>query len=271
MTDMLKKIISGGQTGADRAALDTAIKFNIPHGGWLPRGRKTEAGPLPERYRLLEMPNGEYKDRTRQNVMDAQGTAIISRGRLTGGSLLTRSFARECGRPCIHIDLSMNEAFEACLVLQSFILENRIEILNLAGPRASNDPGIYFDVKTILESVLYLFFLDNEPNMDLPQRITGVDFPRKVQDAAAILVQDLSLKARTHIARMEDARLLDLYFIWLEYVRRRVGFDEGNKPLLTACQGDLDLDFFSIEDGVMEILKAAKKHLEQTCALRVVK
>lgn len=272
---MLKKIISGGQTGADRAALDTAIKFNIPHGGWIPRGRKTEEGPLPERYRLREMPGQEYQERTKQNVMDAQGTAIISRGRLTGGSALTQSFARVCGKPNVHIDLSMNEAFEASLVLQSFILENQIEVLNVAGPRASHDPGIYLDVKTILESVLYLFFLDNETKRkiraDLPQRMKKVDFPEQIEDAADIVVQDLSLRARTYIARMEEARLQDLYFSWHEYVRRRVGFDNGNDPLLKSCQGDLDLAFFSVEDSVMEILKTVKTHLEQSHTLRVVK
>ncbi|WP_244154333.1 putative molybdenum carrier protein [Desulfospira joergensenii] len=272
---MLKKIISGGQTGADRAALDVAIKFNIPHGGWISRGRKTEAGPLPERYRLREILEADYPARTKRNIMDSQGTAIISRGKLTGGSLLTQSFARVKGKPNVHIDLSMNEAFEASLVLQSFILENGIEVLNLAGPRASHDPGIYFDVKTILESVLYMLFLDFEGErrirLDLPKRVKQVDFPEKMEDAVSIVIQDLSLRARTYIARMEEARLQDLYFIWLEYIRRRVGFDNGNQALLKACQKELDLEFFSIEDGVMEILKAVKMNLEPAYRLKVVK
>ena len=86
---MIKKIISGGQTGADRAALDTAIKIGIPQGGWIPKGRITEEGPLPDKYQLQEMSSDSYPERTEQNVIDSDGTLIISRGPLTGGSLYT--------------------------------------------------------------------------------------------------------------------------------------------------------------------------------------
>jgi predicted Rossmann-fold nucleotide-binding protein len=81
---MIKKIISGGQTGADQAALDVAIELGIPHGGWIPKGRKTEAGRLPEKYHLKEMPTAEYRKRTEQNVIDSDGTLIISHGELNG-------------------------------------------------------------------------------------------------------------------------------------------------------------------------------------------
>ncbi len=87
---MIKKIISGGQTGADRAALDVALKLGISHGGWIPKGRKAEDGPLPDKYQLREMPTGSYPKRTEQNVLDSDGTLIIARGKLTGGSDLTR-------------------------------------------------------------------------------------------------------------------------------------------------------------------------------------
>ena len=83
---MISKIISGGQTGADRAALDVAIELGIPHGGWIPKGRKTEAGPLSAKYRLQEMPTSDYPKRTEQNVIDSDGTMIVCHGPLTGGS-----------------------------------------------------------------------------------------------------------------------------------------------------------------------------------------
>ena len=90
---MLKKIISGGQTGADRAALDVAIKLSIPHGGWIPKGRLTEEGRLPQRYQLQEMPTESYPLRTEQNVIDSDGTLIVAHGKLTGGSDCTREMA----------------------------------------------------------------------------------------------------------------------------------------------------------------------------------
>ena len=96
--DVDVKIISGGQTGADRAALDFAIKHNIPHGGWMPKGRKAEDGPLPDRYQLEEMPTASHRARTEQNVIDSDGTVIISHGILTGGSAYTAKMARKHSR-----------------------------------------------------------------------------------------------------------------------------------------------------------------------------
>ena len=75
---MISKIISGGQTGADRAALDVALKFNIPHGGWIPKGRKTEDGTLPDKYHLQEMPTASYPARTEKNVLDSNGLFLYS-------------------------------------------------------------------------------------------------------------------------------------------------------------------------------------------------
>ena len=102
---MLDKIVSGGQTGADRAALDFAIKHKIPHGGWVPKGRLAEDGPIPSKYKLTEMPTDNYKERTEQNVIDSDGTLIISHGKLTGGSAYTGKMAKKHSRPYFHVDL----------------------------------------------------------------------------------------------------------------------------------------------------------------------
>ena len=105
---MIKRIISGGQTGADRAALDFAIKMDLPHGGWVPKGRMAEDGPLPEKYQLQEMPTQNYPKRTEQNVIDSDGTLIITHGKLTGGSRLTKEFAENQKKPCLHVDLNQD-------------------------------------------------------------------------------------------------------------------------------------------------------------------
>ena len=95
---MIKKIISGGQTGADKAALDAAIKWDIPHGGWVPKGRRTESGPLSDYYQLKEMHTGDYPSRTEQNVIDSDGTLIISHGELNDGSEYTWQTTKKHGR-----------------------------------------------------------------------------------------------------------------------------------------------------------------------------
>ena len=151
---MIKKIISGGQTGADRAALDVAIALNIPHGGWIPKGRAAEDGRLPDKYELQEMPSKSYPKRTEQNVIDSDGTIIISHGGLTGGSALTMRLAKEHNRPCAHIDLDKLSITEAVKFIMSWLVFNKVETLNAAGSRASKNPEIYLDTYHILGAVL---------------------------------------------------------------------------------------------------------------------
>ena len=146
------KIISGGQTGADRAALDAAIKLGIPHGGWLPKGRKTEEGPLPRKYKLSELESENYRDRTEQNVIDSDGTLIVSFSPLTGGSALTESLAIKHDRPCLVLNLEIVSHEEAADALEKWIRKYSINTLNVAGPRASGEPRIYGAVYALLKN-----------------------------------------------------------------------------------------------------------------------
>ena len=150
----LERIVSGGQTGADQAALDVAIELGIPHGGWVPKGRKTEKGPLPAKYRLKEMPTDSYPKRTEQNVMDSDGTLIISHGELSEGSDYTRMVAAQHGKPWIHVDADKHPTDAAVEIIRTWISGNDIETLNVAGPPASKDPRIYATTKGILKAVL---------------------------------------------------------------------------------------------------------------------
>ena len=152
---MLRKIISGGQTGVDRAALDVAMRLGVPHGGWIPKGRLTEEGPLPVHYQLEEMPTDEYVARTEKNVLESDGTLLISRGSPTGGTDYTRQMALKHGKQLLHIDLTLGQrASDAASLIASWIEMNRIETLNIAGPRASNDPSVYMDAVNILTHLL---------------------------------------------------------------------------------------------------------------------
>ena len=149
---MLTKIISGGQTGADQAGLDVAIKLNIPHGGRIPKGRLTEDGPLPENYQLQEMSTTSYPKRTEQNVIDSNGTVIFSHGKLTGGSDLSRKMAKKHNKPWIHLDVEKMSMSYATRLLRSWITDNGIKVLNVAGSKASRDSEIYDMTLNILES-----------------------------------------------------------------------------------------------------------------------
>ncbi len=153
---MIKKIVSGGQTGADQAALDAALKFGISHGGWISEGRQTENGPLDIKYKLIEIPGGRYIDRTEKNVEDSNGTLIASHGELNGGSEYTRTMAIKHNRPWIHIDLNRNHLSDAAHTVFSWIKNNKIEVLNVAGPRLSKEPSIYREVTKLLENLFLM-------------------------------------------------------------------------------------------------------------------
>lgn len=144
------KIISGGQTGADRAALDAAIKLGLPYGGWLPRGRKTENGPLPAQYNLKELDSENYRTRTEQNVIAGDGTLIVSFGPLTGGSALTESLSIKHDRPCLTLNLGLISLDEAVDAVERWIQRYEIATMNVAGPRASGEPRIYDTVYALL-------------------------------------------------------------------------------------------------------------------------
>jgi len=140
---LIKKIISGAQAGADIAGIDAAMANNFPYGGWIPKGRRTEDGPLPEKYHLQEMTTTSYPKRTEKNVIDSDGTVIFTHGRLSGGSDLTRKLAEKHGKPWFHLNMKEHSVREAVERLTDWCAEKQIELLNVAGRSASKDPDIY--------------------------------------------------------------------------------------------------------------------------------
>jgi hypothetical protein len=149
---VLTKIISGGQTGADRAALDFAIARSIPHGGWCPKGRLAEDGSLDMRYALTETSTDIYAERTERNVRDSDGTVIFTVSpALTGGCKLTAECARQHRKPLLH--LSLQDENPAAR-LSKFLSHHRIRVLNVAGSRASKEPEVYGFVGEVLGKAL---------------------------------------------------------------------------------------------------------------------
>lgn len=150
----VEKLVSGGQTGADRAALDFAIAHGIPHGGWCPRGRLAEDGALEGCYELRETPEEQYPQRTEWNVRDADGTVIFSIApELTGGSKLTAELAADLKKPWLHLS-QLRDGLEAVGRLRAFVLANHIRVLNVAGARASNEPSV---ARFVIETLEGLF------------------------------------------------------------------------------------------------------------------
>ncbi|MDJ0862258.1 MAG: putative molybdenum carrier protein [Gammaproteobacteria bacterium] len=147
----LAKIVSGGQTGVDRAALDAALALSIPCGGWCPKGRRAEDGRIPVRYPLQETDSPHYPARTALNVAESDGTLILTRGKPRGGTALTAALARQKGKACLVIKLEDGLHTWAA---ERWLERNAIAVLNVAGPRESQHPGIYVEARAGLERLL---------------------------------------------------------------------------------------------------------------------
>ena len=150
-TGIVRRIVSGGQTGVDRGALDAAIELGIEHGGWCPRGRLAEDGVIPRRYQLAENDAKEYWVRTEQNVIDSDGTLILYRERLTGGTKFTFRMTQKHSKPHLLVDLSDTPDLEA---IRAWIAQHGIEALNCAGPRESSWPGIARQARELIHQLL---------------------------------------------------------------------------------------------------------------------
>lgn len=148
---LVARLISGGQTGVDRAALDAAIALGIECGGWCPLGRLAEDGPIDRRYPLTETPTPDYDERTLWNVRDSDGALVLAWGEPTAGTAYTIACARMLRKPCLVVNLQTGpNAAE----VRRWIAENRIDTLNVAGPRASLHPDIYETARRFLLDVL---------------------------------------------------------------------------------------------------------------------
>lgn len=151
----LRKIISGGQTGAERAALEAARACGVPIGGHVSRRRRAEDGKVPAEYaELIEATSSNPAERTRRNVADSDGTLIVSHGPLRGGFALARGVAAEANKPCLWLDMSLLSLQDALRQLQSWLSEHRVQVLNVAGPRASEDENVHDVVLALVTALL---------------------------------------------------------------------------------------------------------------------
>jgi hypothetical protein len=162
---IFQKVISGGQTGADQGALDAALEIGCPCGGWCPMGRRSEAGPIPDRYPVTEHSSESYQARTEANIIDSDGTLVFTWGEPTGGTKETMVLAQEHGKPCFVVDLEERGPIQDRDMIWQWGWENNVFVLNVAGPRESKHPGVSALVK---QSVLSL--LTNRMNWKSPAR-----------------------------------------------------------------------------------------------------
>ena len=274
----ITKIMSGGQTGADRAALDFAIEYEIDHGGWMPEGRLAEDGPIDDRYALTELPGGGYAQRTEKNVEDADGTLIVSRGQLTGGSLLTRQFAEKHARPCLHINLEAIIVFDAAIDIYEWLKGHDIRVLNVAGPRASKDPGIYELTWNLLEMVLHMDAISGampQAESFLPGRHPDAsalpDLPTTVDEAVNRLLNRLTARIKSRVASRPGSDLSGLQAVLGDSALEELGLEAGNTALLDSCRQQAASFDMGPSEARRFIIRKLWERLRQMGHLRVIK
>jgi hypothetical protein len=147
----IQKIISGGQTGVDRAALAVAVYLEVPHGGWCPRGRRAEDGAIPSIYQLEETASPNYAVRTQQNIESSDGTLVLVGSEISGGTALTISLAKRYRRPLLVVSLDQEHDYE---MVRQWLVQHQVQVLNVAGPRESSVPNITRDAEQFLVNCL---------------------------------------------------------------------------------------------------------------------
>ena len=274
---MIEKIISGGQTGAGRAALDAAMKLGIAHGGWVLPGRMTEDGPLPEKYVLNEMPDRNISERTKKNIKEAGGTLILSHDKFREQFDFIKKISERFSKPLLHIDLHSTIAFNAATRINDWIVDNGISVLNVMGPRDEQDPKIYQATLDIIQAVFFLNL--TESNMSNPLRaghhpkddLPPATPPKTVADAVDLILADMSLKNRSTMANLREEELPSLQLTLGLYIKRQLDrwpHDDAFTASCIAASREESMDESSL---TMVLIKKLWKKLKETHRLRVVK
>ena len=274
---MLKKIISGGQTSADQAALDAAIKLGIAHGGWIPKGRTTETGTLHENYDLREMPTDDYAECIVQNVKDSKGTLIIYYGKLTGDLYRAERETLKHKHQLLGVDLNQTIAFHAASLVNDWIHLRHIDVLYVVGPSTTVNLHAGKHTKLLLERALILDLM-NVPSHRAITDYSKKDYfekqpvlPKTIHEAVERLITEMALKDKVIIANMTYDELVDLNSNLGAYIRNAFRLWYGNRELMESCRFVSKNTQLNVDEASFAIIDAMWEKLRGTHKLKVVK
>jgi hypothetical protein len=273
----VQKIISSGRTGVELAALDVAVRLGIAHGGWAPRGLRNEDGPIPGIYGIVEHAALGFQQALEKNVLHADGTLLVTRGAKNQETQYAVEVSLKHQRQLLHIDLSQHSGFEAASLIGSWLDMQQIQVVFVTGPSHSQEPGLYSQIKKILETAIYLEFVKTGLHPDIPQPLVGEGkdfqdrYPQTVGDAVTRLKYALPLKDRTLMANMQLDELDRLRSGLGEFIKQNFGLYAGNTALLQSCADRGALRRPIPEEACAVILRALWEDLKATHKLRIVK
>jgi hypothetical protein len=256
---IVKKIISSGHTGADRAALDVAIKLDIPYGGWISKEHSRSDPMIVEKYQLQEMPFAGTLDLAEKNVLESDALLIISKGKLTGHAEVSRKLALISRRHLLHMDLYTTPTLQVVSIISSWLRLNQVEILCVTGPEAMKDPRIYKETMYLLENALRVNFLKNiiDKFLDDPSAST-----RNVDEMVNRMISEMSLKQKVSVANLKTREIQTLQYALDLYI---------NSRRETSNISDMKKTGVYADETVTVIVETLRNRLQKTHALRTVK
>jgi hypothetical protein len=272
---MINKIISGGESGVEQAALDIAMKMDIARGGWITSRQKEELGQKTERYALSEMPDVNYARVAEHNVSDSNGVLIISRGELITNAALHQRIAQKLKRPSLLIDLNKTVEFQASEQISAWIVRHRIRILNITGHKESDDSRFYETTYNILETVFLMLIASDAQNEAVAADDRSahalsdfINLPKTLEDAADMLEKRLTFREKTKIANMPEHKLSNVAMSLGPYIRSEFRLD-SNDNLMASCRRIYGSG--TMDDAILLIIERMWRQLQKANVLRVVR
>jgi hypothetical protein len=274
---ILKKIISGGQTDADHAVLDAAIKFGIAYTGWIPKGKMTETGRLPAKYQLQEWESSGYSECIEQNVKAAKGTLLISYGQLSDDSNYARRMTLKHKHQLLGLDLNLTDASKASALVNDWIQLQRNDVLYVITPSIRTNLDAVKDTKRIIEGALLLDIMEASSGAlhsghsqdEYPEKLSS--FPETVDEAVAQIVVDMPLQDRVKIANLKREDLEPVFMTLGIFVRNQLLHKGANKNLFDSCRIVAGNEKLSDIRASFVIIEKLWESLRGSHRLRIVK
>jgi hypothetical protein len=273
---MIERIIASDQTGAGRAAVDAAVKLGIPHGG-LSEDGETETGKRPPAFDDLQsMPSSSHSQNSQSNIQKSDGTLMLTQGESGLQAAMVKKIADRLQKPMLHIDLGKTTAFTAATLINDWIIDHDVRVLNVTGPRHEEVPHIYQATLDIIQAVFFLNL--TEANMSGLIRSEGIDHspgfaknPETIEDAVGLIVGAMSLKDKATMANLRQEELAPLQLTLGLYIKSRLERWQASEKFCAACVAAAEKEGLDVSNPTMVLIKRLWRHLRDTHRLRRVK
>ncbi len=274
---MIEKIISGGRSGAELAALDAAIKLGMACGGWIPKESSHPGGINADRYNLTEMATSNPTEALKKNIRVSDGTLMLSHGTLSSNVKNTKKTLQRYSTPLLHLDLKSTNAFNAASLINDWLIDNDLNILHVTGPTEKEDHKIYSATLDILQAVYFLNLTETSMNHSmgaqelLAQSLKTVVQPKTVQAAVDIIINEMQLKDRTLMANLRKEELAPLQLTLGLYIKKKLDVWSQDASLYHSCVAAAEKENLDQSNLPMVLIRMMWNKLKDTHRLRVVK